>query len=128
FDEAIAKAKTIVELSPENMMGPLFLTSAYGAKKMRSEVVAGCQRMMELLSGAFVLQPLATCAANLGSVGETAEARKFLQRLEHPPAGIWIDPGPMGEAYAGVGDVKRSLDWYQQGVEERAPNMIYLRT
>ena len=33
----------------------------------------------------------------------------------------------MGEAYAGIGDVKRSLDWYQQGVEERAPNMIYLR-
>ena len=127
FDEAIAKAQTLVELSPENMMGPLFLTSAYGAKKMRSEVVAGCKRMMELLSGAFVLQPLATCAANLGLVGEAAEARKLLQRLEHPPAGIWIDPEPMGEAYAGIGDVKRSLDWYEQGVEERAPNMIYLR-
>jgi TolB-like protein len=127
FDKAIATAKTLVELSPDNMMGPLFLTSASAAKRMRTDVVTGCQRIMELLSGAFVLQPLAGCAASLGSVGEVAEARKILARLEHPPSGIWIDPAPMGDAYAGTGDVKRSVDWYQRGIEERSPNMIYLR-
>src|SRR5262245_27480343 len=127
YDESIAKAKTLVELSPGNLMGPWFLSAAYAAKKMKPDSVAACHRVLELLSGAFVMQPIAACAANLGAVGEVDEARNLLQRLDHPPQGVWIDPEPMGTAYAGVGDPARALEWFQRGIEQRSPNMIYLK-
>jgi hypothetical protein len=37
------------------------------------------------------------------------------------------DPVPMGDAYAGLGDVTRAVEWYQRGLEERSPNMIYMK-
>jgi hypothetical protein len=59
-------------------------------------------------------------------VGRIAEARRLLQRLEDPPKGIWLDPVSMGDAYAGVGDTDRAVEWYQRGLDERSPTMIYL--
>lgn len=34
----------------------------------------------------------------------------------------------MGEAYAGLGEVVRAAEWYQRGLEQRSPNMIYMKT
>jgi TolB-like protein len=127
YDESIAKAKTLVELSPNNLMGPWFLAGNYAVKRMGPEVMTQCRRVMDLLSGAFVMQAIAACAANLGMVGQTTEARRLLRRLEHPPPGIWLDPVPMGVAYAGIGDIDRAIEWYERGLEERSPNMIYLK-
>ena len=127
YDESIAKAKTLVELSPSNLMGPWFLASNYAAKRMGPEVVAECDRVMAILSGAYVMQAIAECVAELGIVGRTTEARRLLERLEHPPAGIWLDPVPMGDAFAGLGDINREVEWYKRGLEERSPNMIYLK-
>jgi tetratricopeptide (TPR) repeat protein len=128
YDESIARAKTLVELQPTNLMGPWFLAQAYAVKRMQPEVVTECARVIELLAGAFVMQPIAECVSALGMVGQSAEARRLLQRLEHPPSGTWLDPVPMGDAYAGLGDVTRAVEWYQRGLEERSPNMIYLKT
>jgi tetratricopeptide (TPR) repeat protein len=127
FDESIANAKTLVDLSPNNLMGPWFLAGSYAAKRMGPDVVRECARVMTLLSGAFVMQPIAQCAAYLGLVGQVAEARRLVQRLEHPPAEIWLDPASMGDAYLGIGDINRAVEWYQRGLDERTPNMIYLR-
>jgi hypothetical protein len=60
-------------------------------------------------------------------VGQTDEARRLLQLLEHPPPGIWLDPTIMGNAYGGLGDLDRAIAWYEKGMEERAPNMIYMK-
>jgi serine/threonine-protein kinase len=126
YDEAIDKAKTLVELSPNNLMGPAFLAAAYAVKRDDAEVVKQCGRVLEMLSGAFVMQFIGECAGNLGLVGRTAEARRLLQRLEHPPRGVWLDPLSMGDAYAGVGDADRAVEWYQRGLDQRSPTMIYL--
>ena len=94
---------------------------------MRQDVVRECGKVIELLGGAYVMQAIAECVSELGVVGETVQARRLLQRLERPPSGIWLDPVPMGDAYAGLGDADRAITWYQQGVEQRAPNMIYMK-
>jgi len=33
----------------------------------------------------------------------------------------------MGNAYGGLGDIDRAVAWYQKGIEERAPNMVYMK-
>jgi eukaryotic-like serine/threonine-protein kinase len=128
FDEAVSRAKTLMQLTPGNLMGPMFLATAYaGRKSDADEAVAQCRRVLEMLSGAFMMQPVAVCAANLGTVGKTAEARKFVAQLQHPPSTVWLDPEPMGDAYAGIGDEANALAWYRRGLEERSPNMVYLK-
>ena len=71
---------------------------------------------MKLLAGVYVLQPIAECVAALGLAGEITQAHQLLQRLEHPPSGIWLDPVPMGDAYAGLGDIARAIESYRRRV------------
>ena len=33
----------------------------------------------------------------------------------------------MAEAYAGIGEVDKAAGWLQRGLDERSPNMIYLK-
>ena len=86
-----------------------------------------CGKVAAATSGAFSMQTTAICVWALGTVGHTAEARRLLQTLEHAPAGVWLDPPVMGTAYGGVGDLNRALEWFQKGLDERAPNMIYAK-
>jgi TolB-like protein/tetratricopeptide (TPR) repeat protein len=128
FDDAVAKAKTLIQVMPGNVMGPWFLGAAYaGRKSDADEVVAQCRRVREMLADAFMAQPMAMCAANLGTVGKMVEARRFIAELQHPPSVVWIDPEPMGSAYAGIGDEANALIWYQRALDERSPNMVYLK-
>ena len=47
--------------------------------------------------------------------------------IREPPSGIWLDPMVMGGAFGGLGDIDRAVAWYEKGMEERAPNMIYMK-
>ena len=68
------------------------------------------------------------CAWALGIAGRTDEARRLVRiLLEHPPQGLWVDPAVMGNAYGGVGDIDRAVEWFEKAFEERSPNMIYMK-
>ena len=99
----------------------------YGVKRMRPEVDTECAKVVELLSGAYDMQSLATCVWALGAVGEKDKARRLLQVVEHPPADRWLDPVIMAHAYIGLGDIDRAVRWFQQGLEQHAPNMVYAK-
>jgi hypothetical protein len=94
---------------------------------MSQQVGAECGKVAELLSGAYNMQVMGACVWALGVVGQTAQARRLLQALEHPPSGIWLDPTVMGGAYAGLGDIDRAIASYEKALKERAPNMVYLK-
>jgi serine/threonine protein kinase len=129
FDDAVSKARTLMQVAPGNIMGPWLLANAYaGLKTNADEVAAQCRRVTEMLAGGFMMQPIANCAANLGTVGNTSEARKLIALLQHPPSVVWLDPEPMGDAYAGIGDETNAIAWYRRGLDERSPNMVYLKS
>ena len=60
------------------------------------------------------------CAWAHGVVGETERGSASLERLQHAPAGVWLDPALMGQVYAAVGDIDRAIEWYQKGIDERS--------
>jgi hypothetical protein len=33
----------------------------------------------------------------------------------------------VGNAYGGVGDIDRAMEWLEKGFQERSPNMIYIK-
>jgi len=127
FDDSIAHSKTLLDLAPQNWFAHFFLAMNYAVKKMRPEVDVECGKVVELLGDKYDMQSLGTCVWALGSVGETDKARRLLKVVEHPPAGVWLDPGYMGAAYVGLGDIERAISWYQKGLEERSPNMVYMK-
>jgi TolB-like protein len=126
-DDSIRDVKNLLELYPNHVWGHFFLAANYSAKHMSTEVGAACGKVMQLLSGSYDMQSIGTCVWSLGMIGQTDQARRLLQPLEHPPPGIWLDPTIMGSAYGAIGDIDRAIAWYQKGMEERAPNMIYMK-
>jgi tetratricopeptide (TPR) repeat protein len=127
FDEAIRRAQALEDVWPGNIMSPFFSAQAYAMQHKPSETSAACGKVIAATTGAFSMQTTALCVWALGSVGQTAEARRLLQTLEHPPAGVWLDPAMMVSAYGGLGNLDRALEWCQKGIDERVPNMIYAK-
>jgi hypothetical protein len=125
--DSIRHSKTLLELAPKAWFGHFFLAMNYAVKRMRPEVNAECDEVVELLAGVYDMQSLATCVWALGAVDDKDKARRLLAVVENPPSGLWLDPVMMAAAYTGLGDIDRSMAWYQKGLEERAPNMVYMK-
>ena len=128
YDDSIANARSLLEVAPNNFMAQFFLALNHSVKRMGNEVDAECATMMKMLGGTYAMQVIGTCVWAYAVVGHTELARGLLRTLERPPAGIWQDPVIMSNAYAGIGDARRSLEWMEKGVEQRSPNMIYMKT
>ena len=126
-DDSIRHSRTLIELAPKAWFAHFFLAMNYAVKGMRPEVNTECGKVVELLAGVYDMQSLATCVWALGTVGETDQARRLLRVVEHPPSGLWLDPAIMAAAYVGLGDIDRAMTWYQKGLEERSPNMVYMK-
>src|SRR6185436_9859381 len=127
YDESIARAKGLLEVGPNNILAPVFLASSYAVQKRAPEVAAECGKIMQMLGGAYVMQLIGVCAWAHGVSGQADTARQLVERLEQPPAGVWLDPVVMGQAYGAVGDADRALEWYRKGLEEHSPQMTYLK-
>jgi hypothetical protein len=126
-DDSIRYANNLRDVWPNNIMGPFFLASNYAVKRMAPEVGAECGKISKMLSGAYVMQIIGQCAWAHAIVGQTGQARRLLRVLENPPDGIWLDPVVMGQVYGGLGDLNRAMEWFQKGLDERSPNMIYMK-
>jgi TolB-like protein len=126
FDEAIRRADGLQEVWPGHPMGSLFLGQAYGAKRTGSESADACAKAIAATSGGFNLQTTGMCAWALGTAGRADEARALVERLEQRQS-AWLDPAIMGSAYGGIGDLDRAFAWFERALQERSPNMIYMR-
>ena len=126
-DESIARAKTLRELYPANLLVPYFLAANYAVQRREAETMSECGRLMEQLQSSYVLRLLGQCVWAEAAVGRRSDARQLLQRLERPPADIWLDPVVLAQAYSGLGEIDRVIEWLRKGMDQRSPTMIYLK-
>jgi serine/threonine-protein kinase len=126
-DDAIRNARTLQEIWPGNLMAPFMLASNYAVERQRAEVGVECGKILRALSGAYNMQLLGMCAWAFGVVGETGEARRLLRIVEQPPADAWLDPAVMSNAYGAIGDIDRAIEWCRKGLDQRAPNIVYMK-
>jgi NAD(P)-dependent dehydrogenase (short-subunit alcohol dehydrogenase family) len=68
-DDSIRDVKNLLDLYPNHVWGHFFLAANYGAKRMKTEVGASCEKVMQLLSGAYDMQSIGTCVWSLGMIG-----------------------------------------------------------
>jgi hypothetical protein len=128
YDDSIRQARVLADLAPEAWFPHFFLASNYAAKHLGADATAECRRMRELMRGAYDMQALGMCAWALGFVGQRAEAERLIDIVQRPPAGLWLDPGVMALALSAIGKIDQALEWTRKGLDERAPNMIYVRS
>jgi len=128
FDDSIRHAKALEEVWPGNIMSPFFLATNYAIKRMPAETDIECRKVMKATGDALVVQSIANCAWAYATVGSTAEARRLLQRLEHPPEGTWVDPAVVAQVFGALGDRDQAMARGRKGLEERSSLMIYLKT
>src|SRR5207253_5914655 len=100
---------SLLELYPDHMLGRMFRAPMCAPRGRHSEVRADCQNVMGLLGPGYYNQAIGSCVWALATVGEAGEARRLLDRLAHPPPGVWVDPVIMGNAYGSVGDIERAM-------------------
>jgi serine/threonine-protein kinase len=127
YDDADRAFTALLDLYPDHMFGHSFRSTVYGAQRRRDAVRAECAKVMQLLGPGYYNQAMGECVWALGVVGLADDARRLLARLEQPPPGVWMDPAVMANAYAGVGDLDRAFAWCRRGVDERAPNLLYMK-
>jgi tetratricopeptide (TPR) repeat protein len=125
-DEVVRRARALLDVWPGLMMGQWFLAIDFASQGKRAETEAECGSVMKMLGGAYNMQIVATCAWAYGAVGRHDEARRLLAIVEQPPPGSWLDPAFMGNAYGPL-DPDRAFAWYEKGLEQRSPNMIYMK-
>jgi TolB-like protein len=127
FDDSIRHAHTLLEVMPNNIMGPLFLASNHAARRMKAEASAECGKLLKAIGDAYVMQLLGMCAWVYATVGEPQQARRLVRRLEPPPPGQWLDPAVMANVFGALGDADRAFTLLKKGMAEHSPNTIYLK-
>jgi Tetratricopeptide repeat len=127
YDESIGHANNLRELWPGNIMAPFFLATNHAVERMPAEVGLECGKVMAMVGANYAMQLIGQCAWAYAAVGRTDEARRLVERLERPPAGVWLDPVVMGQVYGALGNIDRAIEWFQRGLAERSPNMIYIK-
>ncbi len=117
YDSALAAVHVATELGTPNAT----------AHQLAAEALAGLGRFDEALaemdSAAHLVSTTAAPSRTGGTGGRAeweargrARAESRLQRLERLPADRFVPPGWRADAYAGVRDWSRSLDWLAQAV------------
>jgi eukaryotic-like serine/threonine-protein kinase len=126
--DSIGYAKTLREVWPANIMAPFLLAANYAILGEPKQVDAECAAVLKAIGGAYIMQLIGQCAWAHAAVGHSEEARRLLRIVEKPPPGVWLDPVVMANIYGALGDIDRAMAWYQRGLDERSPNMIYMKS
>jgi TolB-like protein/Flp pilus assembly protein TadD len=123
-DRAIEVSKQELDDFPNFYMAYASLGAAYELKHQYSAAIAAYEREIALAPN----DPdgLRRAAQAHALAGDTAQARVLLDKLLHPPAGIYIPPIDPAAVYAALRDKTNCLAWLNRGVAERSPGMSQL--
>ena len=102
------------------------MLNARCARKMSPEVGDECAKVMEAFAGTYHMQGMGLCMGAWCCWTDRPGSPSPPDRRA-PTAGPVVGPGCDGGAYGALGDVDRAFAWYEKGLEERAPNMVYMK-
>jgi TolB-like protein/Flp pilus assembly protein TadD len=114
FDEAIDQLSWASEMWPQYPMNYMFLAASLVFVGRKAEAAQACVRGQRVAPGGPTT--LAYYAATLARAGRMAEACEIVDELERTRTRI--DPFCLAVAWAGLGNVERTLDSLERIVEE----------
>jgi eukaryotic-like serine/threonine-protein kinase len=125
YDAARTQLGRVLELDPNFPVAHYYLGKAWWAEGRPDAAIESLQKARTLLGdSAAVTGTLASC---YGSMGRGAEARDLLDRLREAAAGRYVPSHGIAEAYIGLGEKERALEWLEKAYDERDPRLIWLK-
>jgi TolB-like protein/Flp pilus assembly protein TadD len=122
FEPAVAQLKHAIDLDPAFFVPYWFLAGIYAYNGRPEEAVTAAEKANELSGNhALTLGLLGDC---YGQSGRTADARRVLEELNARRRTAYVPSAAFSWAYAGVGELEKSLEWVAGGVEERDPTLV----
>jgi len=127
FDEAIDQIKKGLDMDPNNLLGQLFLASAYALKGIYGEAIAQADKVKSVwptLEDSLILSFLGWVYA---VSGQQEKARNVLNRMLDLRERRYIDAYNIGSVYAGLGEKEKAFEWLNKAYEERAGQLIWIK-
>jgi tetratricopeptide (TPR) repeat protein len=126
WDAAIDQLRSARDLDPTFWIDACFLARVYEQKGRLPEAIAEFQRAVELGDNSETRSGLGHA---LALAGNSAEARKVLDRLKELSADDWVAPYNVAIVYAGLREKDQAFAWLDQAYKSRSYYLVqYLPT
>jgi TolB-like protein/Tfp pilus assembly protein PilF len=122
FEPAVEQLRHAIELDPAFFFAYWFLSSVYALNGRLDEAIAAGEKANEL-SRRHALT-LGALGKVYGQAGRTAEARQILKELKARRRSGYVPPAALSWAHAGVGEIGKSLECIERGIEQHDPTVV----
>lgn len=106
-------------------MPHLFASNVYIEKGMYAEAIAEARRATDLApsqTNSIVGESYAQ-----SKLGNRGEAQALLDKLLKRSAERFVPPCHIAQAYNGLGETAKALDWLERAFEQHDPKMLFLK-
>ncbi len=124
-DEALARLKKTLELAPAFWMPHLFASNVYIEKGMYPEAMAEARKSTELSPSQT--NSIVNESFIQSKLGRRNEAQALLDKLLKLSAERFVPPCHVPQAYNGLGETEKALDWLERAFEQHDPKMVFLK-
>ena len=129
-DEAIEALRKAIEIDPNFPRAHFRLGNAYRLKGQHQLALAEYQKAVQLSGGGEEKGDQyyeASVGEAYAALGNTAEARKVLDRLTTRSKTRYVPAYAIALIYVGLGERERVFEWLQRAYDERSTSMAYLK-
>ena len=121
--ESIARYKEVLALDPSNIMAGAFLTCSYLRDGRNEEALAAAGELLARHGRQSIV--LSTLALVEGRLGRYGDAQTIIDELIAGSKRHYVSPTHIAFAYAGLGDRRRALQWFERAYQERSNAMLF---
>lgn len=122
--EASEQARQVLALDPHYANAHYLMGGVDEARRQYGEAVAEFRKYLE--SSGRNSDTVARLAIAYALDGKTAEARRLLAELEHPPKDMNVPPTDIAVVYAALGERDRAIASLERGFQTKCTGMILL--
>ena len=124
-DEALARLQKTIELAPAFWMPHQFASSVYIERGMYAEAITEARKATEF--SPFQTNSIVNESYTLSKLGRHDEAQAMLDKLLKLSGERFVPPCHIAQAYNGLGQTEKALDWLERAFEQHDPKMVFLK-
>jgi TolB-like protein/DNA-binding winged helix-turn-helix (wHTH) protein/Flp pilus assembly protein TadD len=125
YDRVDEQARKLIELEPNFFGGHWLIGLESWTKGRYEQAISEFQKAVALGGGTLVLTDLGCL---YGIVGEQEKAQQVLRELQRLSAKQYVPRGAFAIVYAGLGEMDRAFEYWEQAYEERQATLVLLKS
>jgi tetratricopeptide (TPR) repeat protein len=125
YDQALEPIRKALEIDPVHPLPLTILGGVYTQKGMYAEAIAARLKAISYSKGSANL--LGALAHAYAIAGQRSDAERILHQLKELTKQQYVSAYSFAEAYTGLGQKDRAMEWLEKAYEENSGQMIYLK-